>query len=530
MSFDDFTVLPDTAAAQSMNFHSFVARLWSLAALGLLGLNTTGAGAAVPAHEAVVQAVADTPSNRAYTVCVKQRAAGDGQCIWTLRVEEDVAGALMARPFAALASDDGLRVAVVLRKKRNDRVIDELWRYHQQMNPDMAVPGTPSNRALVTRGRLIATGYPLSYSGNLALNRFVVNDGRKLQAIDDRGNTLTTLYEAERGHNLDLVARRGALSGYGEGTDTSLQRLVIADLDGLDAQTYALRSLDPRSEVAWNLERAWMATTDFPASDAAALQAREHVGTPTTLRVIDLAFHRALFEATRANGPMQPNWADANTLTWRTDETHLQSQQFDEHAEIRLLQATIRAQGDRLMFLPCRERNVLLIDDAASAPETVTTLRQQLAHGDHVFVEAFGARSGGGVALDTLVQIGNDPNGCQLRTDRALLEAAGNTPNWKLALTSDGLKLDVAGQAPLIARGAHLRRLDARRAITIRTPGLNLDFIATPQACRDPATGMTQGWRATLKYNAPDQPARELRGCARVLIPGVDAARTVSAR
>ena len=125
MSFDDFTVLPDTTAAQSMNFHSFVARLWSLAALGLLGLTATGAGAAAPAHEAVIQAVADTPSNRAYTVCVKQRAAGDGQCVWTLRVEEDVAGALMSRPFAALASDDGLRVAVVLRKKHNDRVIDE---------------------------------------------------------------------------------------------------------------------------------------------------------------------------------------------------------------------------------------------------------------------------------------------------------------------------------------------------------------------------------------------------------------------
>mgnify|MGYP003340406567 FL=1 len=530
MSFDDFTVLPDTTAAQSMNFHSFVARLWSLAALGLLGLTATGAGAAAPAHEAVIQAVADTPSNRAYTVCVKQRAAGDGQCVWTLRVEEDVAGALMSRPFAALASDDGLRVAVVLRKKHNDRVIDELWRYHQQMNPDMAVPGTPSNRALVTRSRLIATGYPLSYSGNLALNRFVVNDGRKLQAIDDRGNTLATLYEAERGRSLDLVARRGALSGYTEGTDGNFQRLVVADLDGLDVQTYATHGIDQRNEIAWNLERAWVATTDFPATDTAALQAREHVGTPTTLRVTDLAFHRAVFQATRANGPMQPAWADADTLVWRTDDTHTQSQQFDEHAEVRLLQATIRAQGDRLMFLPCRERNVLLIDDAASAPEAITALRQQLARTDHVFIEAFGVRAGGGVALDTLVQTGTDQNGCQLRADRALLEAGGSNPEWKLALTPDGVKLDVAGQPSLQARGAHLRRLDAKRAVTVRSPGFDLDLTATPQACRDPATGMTQGWRATLKYGAPNQPARELRGCARVLFPGIDAARSNAMR
>ena len=345
-----------------------------------------------------------------------------------------------------------------------------------------------------------------------------------------RSNTLATLYEAERGRSLDLVARRGALSGYTEGTDGNFQRLVIADLDGLDIQTYATHGIDQRNEIAWNLERAWVATTDFPATDTAALQAREHVGTPTTLRVTDLAFHRAVFQATRANGPMQPAWADADTLVWRTDDTHTQSQQFDEHAEVRLLQATIRAQGDRLMFLPCRERNVLLIDDAASAPEVITALRQQLARTDHVFIEAFGVRAGGGVALDTLVQTGTDQNGCQLRADRALLEAGGSNPEWKLALTPDGVKLDVAGQPSLQARGAHLRRLDAKRAVTVRSPGFDLDLTATPQACRDPATGMTQGWRATLKYGAPNQPARELRGCARVLFPGIDAARSNAMR
>ena len=249
--------------------------------------------------------MADTPDNRAYTVCVKQRAAGEGQCVWSLRVEEDVAGVLGARPFAALASDDGLRVAVILRKKRNDRLIDELWRYHQQMNPDMAVPGTPANRALVTRARLIATGYPLSYAGNLALNRFVINDGRKLQAIDDHGNVLATLYEAERGRTLELAARRGALSGYTESADAAIQRLAIADLDALDVETYSTRGVDLRSEVAWNLERGWVAASDLPAGDPAYAQARAQVGTPTTLRVIDLAYKRVLFQATRAGGPMR---------------------------------------------------------------------------------------------------------------------------------------------------------------------------------------------------------------------------------
>lgn len=504
-----------------MTFHSFVAGVRSLTILGLSALALATARAAVPAHEAMISPATDGADPRAYTVCVRQRGAGEGQCIWTLRVEEDVAGTLPRRRYAAQASDDGLRVAVVLRKRSGGRVIDELWRFHQQMNPDFAVPETPAERALITRSKLIATGYPLSFSANLALTRFVIGDERRLRAIDDHGNVLANLHEARGdGATLDIAARRGTLAGFAEtGANGMIQRLVATDLDALDADTYSIQGLHRGDELAWNLDRAWLATTDFPAVDnSAAIEARARAATPTTLRVLDLAYRRVLFETAQAGIALQPAWIDADTLSWRLDDKRLQTHKFDTRAGIGLLQGTVRVRGERLMFLPCRERNVLVIDEAASARDITELLRQDAGRSAHYFVEAFGSRVAASVSLDALAHAGNDADGCRHDPDRAVAEAAGERAiAWKLVLGARELSLERAGRPPLVLPAGRLRWNEGRRTMAIRSAATSVDLDATPGACRDPVSGHTHSHRFTLRVGAPGQPVQELRGCGHVL-------------
>ena len=493
----------------------------SLTILGWSALVLASARAAVPAHEAVVSPVPEGADPRAYTVCVKQRGAGEGQCIWTLRVEEDVAGTLTRRRHAILASDDGLRVAVVLRKRSGGRVIDELWRFHQQMNPDFAVPETPAERALITRGKLIATGYPLNFSANLGLTRFVIGDERRLRAIDDHGNVLADLHQARGdGATLDLVARRGTLAGFAEmGANGMIQRLVATDLDALDADVYSATGLHRGDELAWNLERAWLATTDFPSADqAAAIEARTRAATPTTLRVIDLAYRRVLFESAQASIALQPAWIDADTLSWRLDDKRLQTHKFDARTGLVLLQGNVRARGDRLMFLPCRERNVLVIDEAASSREITELLRQDIGRGGLYSVEAFGSRVASGVSLDALVQAGGDANACKREPGRAVAEAEGVRPvAWKLVLDARELNLERTGRPPLVLPAGRLRWNEGRRTMAIRAGTTSIDLDAVPGACRDPVSGITHSHRYTLRVRAAGQPAQELHGCGHVL-------------
>lgn len=536
MSFNDFTLSCTLSTFQKMTFHSFAVGLRSLAALSVGGLLACSAQAALPIHEAVVTPVAADGDQRAYNVCIKQRAAGEGQCLWTLRVEEDVPGALSKRRHGALASDDGLRVAVLLRKRRGDRAVDELWRFHQQMDPDFAVPGTPANRALVTRGKLIATGYPLAFGSNLALNRFALGDSRSVKAIDDHGSTLAVLHQAApEAASLTLVARRGALAGFAErnGAGESL-RIAITDLDALDADVYSTRALHFEGETAWNLERGWVALTDRPdpdATDSAPAETRIRAGAPITLRVIDLANQRVLFETARPGPAMHPSWIDADTLAWRVDETHTQTQKFDARSDIRLVQGSVRAQGDRLIFLPCRERVVLQIDETSSARELAALLRQHVTRSGRVFVEAFGTRLGSGISLDALVRASGDANACLLKPDRAIAEAHGRDPAWKLSATRQAIVFEEAGQAPVTMPYARLRWIEGRRTLSTRSSTSWLDLSAVPELCRDPLDGAVYGHRVVVRVGAPNKPRRELRGCGSFLQQGSDSPlRSVASR
>jgi len=264
---------------------------------------------------------------------------------------------------------------------------------------------------------------------------------------------------------------------------------------------FSTRSLDLSGEVAWNYQRRWVALTD-----------------EGRLRVFDLTNQRSLFETARPAASVLPAWLDPDTLTWRIDQNRVQTHKFDTRSDILWLAGTVRAQGNRLMLLPCRERGILLIDENSSAKNLIGMLRERMATHERTFVEVAGTRMGDSFALDMLAQASGASNGCALKADRALFEAAGSDPVWRITATDRWTRLEETGRTPVVFGPSRSRWAEGTRLLHAQTAGdASLDMRAVPDVCKDAATDVVYGHRIGLVLTGPKGIRRELHGCAAFL-------------
>lgn len=497
-----------------MIFHSFPSRLlWQCAVL-LVGLIAGAAAhASATLHEVVVVPASPDTDNRRYTLCVQ--APPNKTCIWSVAVTEDEARALPNRPMALAASQDGLRIAAVLRKRQGSLLIDELWRFNQQMSPDLAVPGQAANRNLITKSRLIATGFPLTFVANATLNRFLINDGRSLQLVDDRGSRLAVVHTASAdAPALQFVGSADNRAGILETTpDGARRRLVIADIELGRADSYDLRALPDAGEVAWNFEHAWVAVASPREASARSKTA------PQPMRVIDLRHGRMLGEFSRGGLPISAlRWEDPLTLHWRGADGSPQFQRLDAPLPLRLHQGWVRAQGERLMFLPCRERTIVLLDDMTSSRALIDAVRQRLGDGDKVYLEGLGARVGSSLTLDSLSLLEGGDGGCNRDTPNALFEARGVDRPWSLVVNERVVRFRDRETQTWAVPKWRAAWVDGEQHLSVRSAEVSLELIARPTLC-SLGNGRIYGQTVTATLRPTGLATRTLHGCGAWLGP-----------
>jgi uncharacterized membrane protein len=455
-----------------------------------------------------------------YTVCVKPRQLNDQACVWSLDVEEDAPGVLATRPWAVQVSEDGLRLAVLLRKRSETASWDELWRYEQSLNPKFAAPGMSRDERLQTRKRKIANGSELQFGGNDGLTRFVLSEGQSLHFINGEGRETAPVVSIEAvnqmaggevpaaGDRLQLVARQDARVGFvqwrGEGTQLA-RRLLVADLDALAADAYDLRNIAMGDQqLAWNLSRNWVAMGD---ASAPTDPRKSH---DLRLRVIDLASARTLWSTSNAT-PFDPNWRNADLLEYALPNKRLTTHRFESVSE-RLLQGQLRLQGNRLIFLPCRERTMLQVETEGSDSATIDTMRELLGSREKLAVEFLGFVEGASVRLSRLVQAGTTIDACRASVEHAHLEAQGRDPGWKFTLGRGTARLELEGQAAQTWNVGTTRFIEGSRQVDLVADAVRTTVRAAPEVCRAPGSDTLTGYRVQVQSSG-----KSYSGCGSVI-------------
>lgn len=196
-------------------------------------------------------------------------------------------------------------------------------------------------------------------------------------------------------------------------------------------------------------------------------------------------------------------------------------QSFDEQstpapAEPVRLQGELSRVAGHLLFRPCQEqRRFIISNDSAtsimrdsaellteSSAPLFADLRGRLAASPQASVD-------GQLALDRVYRLQREGQGCDdLNFKRTLLRAAGQEPDWRVAVSAGGLILDRPGQPPLALPYLEEQLPEGRLNLTSEANGQRLELWLAPQHCVDSMSGTVQHLAAELRLNG-----ELMRGC-----------------
>jgi uncharacterized membrane protein len=310
------------------------------------------------------------------------------------------------------------------------------------------------------------------------------------------------------------VARQGARIGFvqwlaSNAAEPALaRRLVVADLDARAIDAFDLRGLVlGEQQQAWNLSHNWVALGDqvFPSDPRKPRELR--------LRVMDLANARLLW-STSNQAAFDPVWRNPELLEYALPNKRLTTHRLEGFNE-RLFQGQLRLQGSRLIFLPCRERSVMQVEYEGSDAATVDALRDALSAREKLAAEFTGSADGATVRLTHLVQTASAGDFCKAPPERALLEASGRDPSWKLAVARGAARLELDGQAASSWPAASARFVEGVRFVELASESARVIVRATPELCRATAGDVITGYRVQFQIGS-----RNYSGCGNLIDTG----------
>lgn len=181
------------------------------------------------------------------------------------------------------------------------------------------------------------------------------------------------------------------------------------------------------------------------------------------------------------------------------------------------LQGELSLEAGQLLFRPCQEqRRFVIANDGATGIMRDTSelladapgplfadLRGQLAASQRADVD-------GQLTLSKVYRLQHEGQGCgAVDFKRTILHASGQEPGWSVTVTSQGMILNRAGEAPLALPYLEEQLPEGRLNLSSDANGQRLVLWAAPQRCIDSMSGAVQHMSAELRLNG-----EVMRGCA----------------
>ena len=167
-------------------------------------------------------------------------------------------------------------------------------------------------------------------------------------------------------------------------------------------------------------------------------------------------------------------------------------------------------QGDKLVFVPCRDRSYAMVDDIS--PDRMVTAALEsigLAAGKKLYVELMAVVDGGMVRASGLNLARTEGRCQQPGGNEESWRASGNEPGWLLAVGPEVVVLKRMGQPDVNVPGTPVSRDNGVAHFAARTEATRLAARFEHKVCHDTMADAVFGWTATLEVNG-----QTLKGCA----------------
>lgn len=176
----------------------------------------------------------------------------------------------------------------------------------------------------------------------------------------------------------------------------------------------------------------------------------------------------------------------------------------------KLAHGQMMKQGEKLIFVPCRDRSYLLLEDVSSDGRVIKALDMVgLSSGKKLYVEVLAVLDGGALKASE-INFAKSEGRCQLPGGREeSWRAAGNEPGWLLAVGDEVVQLKRLGQPDVVLPSAPVKRENGMASLDIARDNQQLSLHFEQKLCRDTMADDVFGWTATVRLNG-----QTLRGCA----------------
>lgn len=175
-------------------------------------------------------------------------------------------------------------------------------------------------------------------------------------------------------------------------------------------------------------------------------------------------------------------------------------------------QGELRQTDGHLRFTPCGEQRAFAIPGDAPLPSDALALLTQPGH-NGFFADLRGhgsASSADTLTIRDLYRLQTRGSGCADPAFRRLLvHAEGQSPDWTVDITSQGLLLRRPDQPPLALPYLEEQLAEGRASFSSEADGHRLELWVAPQACTDTAGETFSHLGASLRLDG-----QLLRGCA----------------
>ena len=180
------------------------------------------------------------------------------------------------------------------------------------------------------------------------------------------------------------------------------------------------------------------------------------------------------------------------------------------------LQGELSMANGKLVFQPCQENKLYVVNDAGST--SVLQEAATLAGTQHkIFADlrgrvAAGKSSDAGAQFDVqqLYRVERSGAACEdPNFQRLILRASGNTPDWNVKVNTKGMVVERAGQPALALPFLEEQLGDGRFSLSSEANDQHVELWIAPQRCVDSTHGSVQFMSAELRVNGQVQ-----RGCA----------------
>lgn len=177
------------------------------------------------------------------------------------------------------------------------------------------------------------------------------------------------------------------------------------------------------------------------------------------------------------------------------------------------LRGELVQQDGQWWLSPCHQQRRLRLQ-SAEHPELLRELQALSANGSAKLYGDYKGRLQGGengtFDLTRRYRLEAEGHGCDDPSyKRTRLIAQGHEPDWRLAVSGQGLVLERPGQAPLALPYLEEDMLEGRRNFSSAANGQQLELWVSPQACADGMSGAVSHLRAQLRLDG-----QRLEGCA----------------